>query len=176
MIETIQTANYFIAIGGIIAMLATIVIVIDLKTTKSLTKIIESFGIPVAFIATLGATVMSLVYSEIFGLIPCGLCWLERMFLFPQVVLLAVSLYYKEKSATLYGIAFSCFGLCISLYHHYLQMGGSEFIKCPAAGVGADCTKRFFFEFGFITFPLMSAILFGFLIALYVYARKVSTR
>ena len=72
-----------------------------------------------------------------------------------------------------YGIVLSAVGLVISLYHHYIQMGGSEFVKCPAAGVGADCAKRFFFEFGFITFPFMSAILFAFLIALYMYILKV---
>jgi disulfide bond formation protein DsbB len=95
------------------------------------------------------------------------------MMLYPQVIILGTALYIKDKTyASVYGIILSVFGLIISLYHHYLQMGGSQVIKCPAAGVEADCAKRFFFEFDFMTFPLMSGILFLFLIVLYTYILK----
>ena len=115
---------------------------------------------------------MTLVYSEIFGFIPCGLCWLQRVFLYPQTLLLAVALYRKDKTVALYGIALSIPGVFVSLYQHYLQMGGIEFITCPVTGVGADCAERILFEFGFMTFPLMSTFLFTFLIALYWYLWK----
>jgi hypothetical protein len=55
-------------------------------------------------------------------------------------------------------------------------MGGIEFVKCPVAGVGADCAKRFMFEFGFITFPLLSGIAFLFLTILYIYILKTRER
>ena len=116
---------------------------------------------------------MTLVYSEGFGFVPCGLCWLERVFLYPQVFILGMALFYKEKVAARYGLLLSVPGLIISLYHHYLQMGGNKFIACPTSG--GDCAKRIMFEFGFVTFPLLSAFLFLFLIVLYIYILKTRT-
>jgi hypothetical protein len=95
------------------------------------------------------------------------------MMLWPQVLIVLTAIYFKERFAPRHGIVLSFAGLIISLYHHYIQMGGSQFVACPAAGAGADCAKRFFFEFGFITFPFMAAVLFAFLIALYTYILKI---
>ena len=169
MIETIQQINFLLALGGIGTLVITLVLLFDLFNQRKLSTYVTSWGLSVAFLVTLGATSMTLVYSEIFGLIPCGFCWFERIALYPQVIVLAVSLWYRDTSVARYGIALSSFGLVVSLYHHYLQMGGSQFIKCPLAGTGADCAKRFMFEFDFMTFPLLAAILFAFLIVLYVY-------
>ena len=116
---------------------------------------------------------MTLVYSEAFGFVPCGLCWLQRVFLYPQVFILGMALFYKEKIAARYGLMLSVPGLIISLYQHYLQMGGNEFLPCPASG--GDCAKRIMFEFDFVTFPLVSAFLFLFLIVLYIYILKTRT-
>lgn len=173
MIETIQNLNYILALAGICALLAIGILMFDMRVRHALTAPIKVWGMLVALFVTGSSSVLTLVYSEVFGFVPCGLCWLERIALYPQVLMLGMALYYKDALIARYGIGLSVFGLITSLYHHYLQMGGSEFVKCPAAGVGADCAKRFFFEFGFMTFPLMSAILFAFLIVLYWYLLRV---
>jgi disulfide bond formation protein DsbB len=175
MIETIQNLNYVLAIGGILGTFLTIFIVFDLKGKQLLSHVIREWGLIFAFFVTLASSVLTLVYSEIFGIIPCGLCWLERIALYPQVLILGTAIYLKDRIMPKYGIVLSVFGLLVSLYHHYLQMGGTQFIKCPATGAGADCAKRFFFEFDFMTFPLMSAILFVFLIVLYTYILRTKT-
>lgn len=172
-IEAIQSINYMLALAGVAGMIVTVLLIIDMSGKRLLSGLVARWGLTVAFLATLGTTLMALTYSEVFGFIPCGLCWLIRIALFPQVLLTGTAIYFKDSLMPRYGIVLSAVGLVISLYHHYIQMGGSEFVKCPAAGVGADCAKRFFFEFGFITFPFMSAILFAFLIALYMYILKV---
>ncbi len=174
-IETIESLNYLLAVGGLVTILATLILIFDFRTKRTLQIFVQTWGLLVAFIGVLGSTILSLIYSEVFGFIPCGLCWLERIALYPQVLLLGVGLYFKDKLMPRYGIALSVFGLIVSLYHHYIQMGGSQFIKCPATGAGADCAKRFFFEFDFMTFPLAVAIFFVFLIALYVYILKTRT-
>jgi disulfide bond formation protein DsbB len=93
------------------------------------------------------------------------------MALYPQLILIGVGIYYKDAFMPRSGVALSVFGFVVSLYHHYIQMGGTEFIACPTSG--ADCAKRFMFEYGFMTFPLLSAILFAFLIVLYMYILRV---
>lgn len=172
MIETIQTLNYLLALAGIGGIIVIIILLIDYLGKRILGPLIAVYGLTGAIFTVVGSSFMTLVYSEYFGIVPCGLCWLERTMLYPQVLLLGVALYYKDKIVARYGIALSSLGLVVSIYHHYIQMGGSQFIKCPVAGAGADCAKRFFFEFNFMTFPLLSAILFAFLIVLYCYLLK----
>lgn len=174
MIELMQQLNYFLAVGAILLSVATLLIAIDCKTKQYLTVYIERFGLWLALLVSTGSVFMTLVYSEYFGILPCGLCWLERIALYPQVALIAGALYFKDTMMPKHGIVLSVFGLVISLYHHYIQMGGSEFIKCPASGV--DCAKRFLFEFDFVTFPLLAAVLFGFLIVLYLYILKTQAK
>lgn len=176
MIETIQKLNYILAIFSIAMACFAVFLVIDMRTKRAMAPYIERYGIIVGLITTFVASVLTLVYSEYFGLIPCGLCWLERVALYPQVLLLGTAYAIRDAHIALYGIVISSFGLVISLYHHYIQMGGSQFIACPVAGAGADCAKRFFFEFNFMTFPLMSAFLFVFLIVLYSYMRSASEK
>lgn len=174
MIETIQQTNYFLALSSIYFALVTLAIFIDLRTTHKLKPLIQKWGFLVAFFVTLSSIILTLIYSEVFGIIPCGLCWIERIALYPQLLLLAVAIWFKDSLMPRYGIALSTFGLIVSLYHHFIQMGGTQFIKCPAAGAGADCAKRFLFEFDFVTFPLLAAGLFMFLIVLYTYILKTS--
>jgi disulfide bond formation protein DsbB len=165
--------NTLFALGGIGIAFATLILLFDIYSkNNSLEKLVTVYGLLIAFIVTLGSSITTLMYSEIFGFIPCGLCWLQRVFLYPQVFLLGLALYRKDKGVALYGIVLSIPGLIVSLYQHYLQMGGSEFITCPKAGAGANCAERIMFEFGFVTFPLLSAFLFTFLIVLYFYIYK----
>jgi disulfide bond formation protein DsbB len=172
-VETLQSLNHILGISTIIGIFASLLLVYDLYSMRYLEPLILRFGVVVAFCVALCVTALTLVYSELFGVIPCGFCWLERVMLYPQVILLAGALYIKDRYIPMYGILLSVCGLIISLYHHYIQMGGSQFVKCPATGAGADCAKRIIFEFGFVTFPLMAGVLFAFLIILYMYILRV---
>ncbi len=171
MIETIQNVNHLLGIAGIIGIFFIAFLIFDIAKGRVISSLVSRWGMKLALVATVGSIALTLLYSDVFGIVPCGLCWFERIALYPQVLLLATAIYYKDMYMPRYGIVLSIFGLIISLYHHYIQMGGSEFIKCPASGA-ADCAKRFIFEFNFITFPLLAAILFTFLITLYIYILK----
>ncbi len=174
MIELMQQLNWFMAIGAILLFALTLLVLVDYKTKQYFTLYVERFGMYVALLLSTGSVFMTLLYSEYFGIMPCGLCWLERVALYPQVALIAGAIYFKDSMMPKHGIILSVFGLIISLYHHYIQMGGSEFVKCPTSGV--DCAKRFLFEFDFVTFPLLAAILFAFLIVLYLYILKTQAK
>jgi len=174
-IELIETTNYIVSVFALITLIATAFIVYDLYSKQLLKKLVSSYGLFVALVTTFVASAITLLYSEVYGVIPCGLCWLERIMLYPQVFMLATAIFFKDVYVARYGITLSALGLIISLYHHYIQMGGSQLVGCPAVGDGADCTKRFLFEFGFVTYPLLASILFAFLIVLYVYLLRVKS-
>ncbi len=174
MSPVVASLNFYLALGGIIAFLLTAILLIDLKRERALKAYINHFGLRIAFFIALGSSAMALIYSEVFGFVPCGFCWLERIFLFPQVVLLGVAIYIKDTRIALYGLVLSVVGLIISLYHHYIQVGGTAFVKCPTAGA-TDCAKRIMFEFDFMTFPLVAAAGFVLLGSLYYYMMKVAS-
>ncbi len=173
MSQTIEILNFTLALGGIALLCFAVILLFDLYSkNRSLEKLVSSYGLLIAFFVTVGSSIMTLIYSEIFGFVPCGLCWLQRVCLYPQTVILGLAIYAKDKTAAKYGIALSIPGIIVSIYQHYLQMGGAELVTCPISS--ADCAERILFEFGFMTFPLMSAFLFIFLIALYVYILKTN--
>jgi len=170
MSETVQLLNTLLAIGGLATGVGAGFLALDLFAKQRLQHLVAQWGMVTAFLVSAAATVTSLVYSEVFGFVPCGLCWLQRVFLYPLVILTGIALLYKDKFAARYGLVLSIPGLLFALYHHYLQMGGSAVVACPQSG--ADCVKRYLFEFDFVTFPLVSAFLFVFLIVLFIYILK----
>lgn len=167
-----ETFNLIAALGGLTMFFGAVILAFDLYTKRTLNDLIRRFGIGLGFGVAFGGVVMSLVYSEWFGLVPCGLCWFQRIFVYPQAFIFAAALYIKDvRAAAFYAQVLSFFGLVVALYQHYLQMGGAEFLECPTSG--ADCSQRFLFEFGFMTLPLIAAFSFLFLFVLGAYLRKV---
>lgn len=170
-----ELLNLLVATGGIVMLVAAVAILVDHVWCGGayVGKDLAPFALMTATLTATAGAVLALYYSDVLGFVPCGLCWFQRIFLFPQAFIGAVALKVRDAVfAPLYGIVLSACGMVFALYQHYLQMGGSEGIPCPAAGAGADCAERILFEFGFMTFPLLSAITFAFLIALYLVARK----
>lgn len=123
------------------------------------------FGLIVSLIATLG----SLFYSNIMQFNPCGLCWWQRIFMYPQVVLFAVALWKRDIKIARYVLPLSMIGGAIAAYHYALQIGAvSSSLPCSAVGYSASCTELFFVAYGYITIPMMALtaflmlIIFGF--------------
>lgn len=168
MIETIETLNFYLALGGVVMFLLGAILFFDQKRERALRGLVQKYGLLVAFFVSGGGTVMALVYSDVLGFEPCGLCWLARICLFPQTLLLLTAIFVKDAAFARYGMTLSVAGIIITLYHHYVQMGGAEFVRCPSAG-SADCAQRILFEFGFMTLPLIATATFVFLSALYYY-------
>lgn len=132
----------------------------------------KKWGLWSAFWLSLIGVGLTLYYSEVIGYVPCGLCWLTRVFFYPQVLLFAVALYKQEGSRVAdYSLALSIPGALIALYKHYLELGGTEILPCPASGVGS-CSKRYIFEFGYVTMPMMGFSLLVLLIILMVILKR----
>lgn len=177
----LETLNYWLAMGAIALQLVTLYILVEhfFLKEKYVTPYLHRFGLHIVFLVSASASLLTLVYSEVFGFVPCGLCWFERVFLYPVAIISLVALYkvrhgVRDTAIADYGIALSGIGAIIATYHHYLQMGGSALIACPTAGEGVDCAKRVIFEFGYVTFPLMAAVIFAFIIMVLLVYRSSS--
>jgi len=168
----ILTLNWLIGIGTVLMHVGVVALVVlyFIRDARLETLVVRS-ALPLSFLLASFSVAMSLVYSEYFGIIPCGLCWLTRIFIYPQAILFAIAMWKKDMSIALYSIALSVPGVLVGLYHHYLQMGGGSVLPCPAAGE-ADCAKRFLFEFGYVTFPLVGATTFVLIIVLMMFVMR----
>ncbi len=171
--------NVALALGAIFAQAATIFLLATYFLRRKIPFFatvscgINTWGTALAFLVTLAGVLGSLYYSEVLGFVPCGLCWVQRIFLYPQVILLALALWRQEgRLIADYSFALSVAGGAVALYQHFIQMGGSSFLPCRAVAQGADCAQRILFEFGYITFPLVAFSGFLFIAVLMLFLRS----
>jgi disulfide bond formation protein DsbB len=175
----IHTFNLLYALGGLVLLLMTFVLTYDYfyKQSSLYTKFIESRVWIILFLVTWGGVATTLLYSEYFGFVPCSLCWLQRVALYPQALLLWPAIKLKERTFyPLYAGVLSFFGLLVAVYQYVYQMLPKEMIAagalpCLADGT-ADCSTKVMEVFGFVTFPFLSAVTFAFLIVIFMHMRK----
>lgn len=138
-------------------------------------KVTTFFGkhaMVLGFIVSLSAVIASLLYSDVIGFEPCTLCWVQRIFIYPQAILFGMALWRKERVIVDYSLALSIVGGLIAAYHYYGQMFNTSALPCKAAGGVSPCAIRFFVEFGYITIPMMSLTTFMLLIAFMALSKK----
>ena len=91
------------------------------KNTAIYNWMVKYSGFWALFLVLL-ATLGSLVYSEIIGLEPCRYCWYQRIFIYPQVLILGIALYKDELSIVKkYLISLTSFGIIFAGYHYLAQ-------------------------------------------------------
>lgn len=172
MSPAVATISQVLALLAIIGQIGALVLAIALIKRKNSTwatkllEIVRTWWILLSFLIVLGAFFGSLFYSEIAGFPPCSLCWYQRIFIYPQIILLGGALLWRDRSIARYLLPLSIIGGIIALYNSYLQYGGSPLIPCGTDPAAIDCAQRFVFEFGYITLPLMSLTAFILLILL----------
>lgn len=126
------------------------------KNNKAIKQIIQFFSensLSFAFLISVGVTLGSLYLSEIAHFVPCKLCWFQRIFMYPQVLLLGVASIKNDFGIKKYIIPLSIIGLVIATYQYILQMSP---IPLPCTDEIASCAVKEFVEFGYITIPMMS--------------------
>jgi len=169
-----ESLNHLVGIGTVL-MQALAVLLLALFFLRGkfpmFSHLVEKWGVWFSLLLTLVSIAMAIYYSDFLGIIPCSLCWYQRIFLFPQALLFIVALWKKEAARVAdYSIVLSVFGGVVALYQHYIQIVGESPLPCPASG--GDCIKRFLFEFGYITFPLVAFSAFALLIIIMLFVRN----
>lgn len=117
--------------------------------------LMERYGLYFAWIVAIFAMGGSLYFSEVLGLVPCVLCWYQRILMYPLVILLGVATYRQEKQIIYYVLPMSVIGVLISLYHILIQNFPSLASEATCQA-GVPCTVDNLHLFGFITIPILS--------------------
>lgn len=109
----------------------------------------------VAAFSTLG----SLFFSEVMELVPCVLCWYQRIFMFPLAVILLVGLLPLERQVVRFALPLAWIGLLFTLYHCLLYFGFIPEDLQPCSQ-GVSCADASMELFGFLPIPLLSLAAF----------------
>lgn len=111
-----------------------------------------------AFIVALVSMSGSLFFSEVLGYAPCKLCWFQRIFMYPLVLILGIALFKRERKIFRYVIPMSVIGGLIAAYHYISQV--LEYTGTCGANSEVPCAIKYTFELGYITIPMMALTAF----------------
>jgi len=168
-----------VLVGQIGILLAVLYVIFFRKKPLPWMKAAADFlgkrGLLLAFLVAAVSTIASLFYSEVAGFAPCELCWFQRIFMYPQVILLGLAVWKKDTRIIMYSLAVAGVGAVISLYHNYMYyMDGGLKVACGIINDGVSCVQRYVFEFGYITVPVMALTAFALVIMFLVFAQNYS--
>lgn len=121
-------------------------------------------------LATIG-TLGSLFFSEVMGLKPCVLCWYQRIFMYPLVVIFIVGLFPLDRSVFRYAFPITLIGLGFAIYHYLLYSGYIPENLQPC-DKDASCTEINLELLGFITIPMLSILSYTAILVLLLIFRK----
>ena len=111
------------------------------------------------FIVSFVSLIGSIYYSNVVGLVPCDLCWYQRILMYPLLFLSTTSIIFSTKLSKRFIAALTVPGMFLALYHYLLQKFGlgAQFVTCSN---GVSCQTIDVEFFGFITLPLLSFVAF----------------
>ena len=115
----------------------------------------------IASVATLG----SLFLDKALGIQPCSLCWYQRIFMYPLVVILLMGLLPLDRHVTRYALPLAILGWITALYHLLMYVGIIPESLQPC-GSGPSCVQDDLGLFGFLNIPMLSLLSFSTVIGL----------
>ncbi|WP_246333753.1 disulfide oxidoreductase [Thermoactinomyces mirandus] len=133
----------------------------------------KKYSLYFAWLISLVATSGSLFFSDVLDYTPCTLCWWQRIFMFPLVIVLGIAAYRDDRRIVPYVLPLSVLGTGVAFYQYLLQKI-PPLTQVSACEAGIPCDKEYINLFGFITFPFLSMIAFILIFVCLWVARKTA--
>lgn len=114
-----------------------------------------------AAIVAVAATLGSLYLSEVVGLVPCELCWFQRIAMYPLAVILPLARIRGDRAVLPYALSLAGIGLLIAGYHVQLQLFPEQSSFCELSN---PCTNTLAQAFGTFSIPQLSMASFALLL------------
>jgi len=116
-------------------------------------------------------TLGSLFFSEVMDLKPCVLCWYQRIFMYPLVVIFLVGLFPLDRSVFRYAFPLALIGWIFAVYHYLLYSGYVPQGLQPC-GQENSCARISLELLDFITIPMLSILSYTAIIVLLLLFRN----
>ena len=168
----VDIVDQFLSILTLISSIIIVLFILNLTSKKlfkkelfsSLWKLMKKHSLKLSFLVALTATLGSLFYSEVALYNPCKLCWLQRIFMYPLILLFGSLVFTKSKnyikSTSIFIYLMSFIGGIIALIHYISQITKSPALGCPIIGYSESCAEYFVLSYGYVTIPMMALVAF----------------
>jgi disulfide bond formation protein DsbB len=158
-----------VIISQIIIVLTIIYFLFFQKKYPIVRQFLGKNGIRFSSLIALFATLGSLFYSNVAGFVPCNLCWFQRIFMYPEPIILGIALIKKDVKIIDYALTLAMIGWFISVYHNYIYYVGLSSTVCK---IGESCITPYVTEFGYISIPIMALTAFSLIIIFLLYQKQ----
>jgi disulfide bond formation protein DsbB len=149
-----------LTLGGNLALLGLLIFFVIRRSIFDATmEWLGARAIVIGLCISTAATLGSLIYSEVVGYPACILCWIQRIFMYPQMFLFGLALWRKERTILPYMFFLSLIGTAVALYQWIKDMVllySHTIIPCPAVTGLPSCDKIYVSEMGYITIPMIA--------------------
>jgi disulfide bond formation protein DsbB len=124
-----------------------------------------------AWLIALASTLGALFIGEVMGRAPCNLCWFQRAFMFPLVLILGIGCYRSDATAWIYGLPTAIVGGLIAAFHSLLYFGVISKGIQPC-GVDLSCSGSDMLLIGWVPIPALSLVSFVAIAGLLLFVRR----
>jgi len=131
----------------------------------------SNFLILLSFITACIATMGSLFFSEVMQFVPCSMCWYQRIFMYPLVLIFLVNTLYPDNKVFKYAMPIVVVGLLFAIYHNLLMFGIIPESVVPCVQ-GVPCSTEYINWLGFITIPFLSLSAYSIIFILLLMYKK----
>lgn len=106
------------------------------------------------------ATAGSLYMSNILEWTPCRLCWFQRIFMYPLVLIFGISLLFDKNDVKDYALPLAMIGFAIAFVHALIQRF-EQFQSAGCSVTAVSCSTTYTFWYGYITISVLAATAFA---------------
>ena len=129
-----------------------------------------------AWLVAVTATAGALFIGEVMLMVPCQLCWYQRIAMFPLSLILGMACFSEDRRGAIYALPLALAGTAIAVYHTLLVAGviPKSWIPC---GAGVSCADQKLDILNGVQIPWLSLIAFAAISLLLIqFLRKTTTR
>lgn len=166
----VSTLPHITLASHIVLVFILLALALDQKWQSKIVSWLGQNAVKIGFLISFMGISGSLLYSVGVGYEPCVLCWWQRVFLFPLLVIFAVAWWKRLETVFHYVVPLAILAGVIALYQSYTYMGGISILECTS--LEGACSRVYVREFGYITIPMMSLTISAYLLAL-AWAKKI---
>ncbi len=131
---------------------------------RTIVKFLGEKSLLFSWLLAIATMLGSLLYSSGVGFEPCVLCWWQRIFLFPLVIIFGLAWWRGDRKVFRYTTPLVVLAGVIALYQTYTNLGGTSLLECT--NVDGACAKLYVYEYGYITIPTMALTSVAYLLLL----------
>jgi disulfide bond formation protein DsbB len=175
---TFLTVLANVAVVGIVGVAASSRRPAGARAWSTLRPELAAGGLGLAWVVAAVCTSGSLWFSEVAGFQPCRLCWVQRGFMYPLVLVLGVAAIAARTGrdrlahgARLLAGTGAVLGAVVATYHVLLERFPS--LETGACDPAMPCSLVWFERFGFVTLPYMALSGFVLVLTLLVASRPL---